>query len=43
MRKKRKGLGASESLLELMVLDCMVKPISESPPKQSRWLGSLEN
>ena len=43
MRKKRKGIGVSESLLELRVLDFMVKPISEPAPKQSRWLGSLEN
>ena len=39
----RKGIGFSETLLELQVLDCMVEPISESPPKRSRWLGSLEN
>ena len=43
MRKKPKGIGFSETLLELQVLDCMVEPISESPPKRSRWLGSLEN
>ncbi len=43
MRKKRKGIGVIEFLLDSMLLDFMVKPISESALKQSRWLGSLEN
>ena len=43
MRKKPKGIGAIEFMLDSMLLDSMVKPISESAPQQSRWLGSLEN
>ncbi len=43
MRKKPKGIGEIEFLLDSMLLDSMIEPISKSPPKQSRWLGSLEN
>ena len=43
MRKKPKGIGVIEFLLDSMLLDSMVKPISEPALKQSRWLGSLEN
>ena len=43
MRKKPKGIGEIEFLLDSMLLDSMVKPTSKSPPKRSRWLGSLEN
>jgi hypothetical protein len=36
-------MGVIEFLLDSMLLDSMVKPISEPAPKRSRWLGSLEN